>query len=397
LKILHTADWHLGAKTEGKNRIQEQRKVMAEIVDVARQNNVDIVLIAGDIFDQSVPTSEAENLFYETLEALSKEDDRVVVVIAGNHDDPKRLTAGEHFARKHNVILAGDLNPKIKQLEFSRGKITSSSQGSVEIEIKTNRGKEKCVVAMLPYPAEYRFEEISKEESYSGKVKDWSRIVTKGFKKDTVNILVSHLMVVGAKISACGEEKELRIGDINVVSKSDLPNADYYALGHIHSYQNMKGNFCYSGSPMYFDFNQKSAGVCLIDAKPKGGIRDVSFISLTSPCKMEEIMVESIAEAEERLKSYSQGDIVNITFNQDEPLSMVQIKNLKNAYPCLSKVMLKLRNIGTDEKIYVTNRKKLEATKLFMEFYKQKKLTEPTRELVALFKELMEDNSSETN
>ena len=395
MKILHTADWHLGAKTEGKSRIDEQRNVMAEIVSVAQENKIDVVIVAGDVFDQAVPSSEAENLFYETLDSLSMDDDRVVVVIAGNHDDPKRLTAGEHFARKHNVILAGNLQPKIEPSTFSRGKISSSFNGSIEIQ--TSRGAEKCVIAMLPYPTEYRFDEVSNAESYAGKVKDWSRLVAKGFKKNAVNILATHLMLVGATTNVCGEEKELRVGDINAVSKADLPQADYYALGHIHSHQLMKGNFCYSGAPMFFDFKQKTAGVCIIESKSKGGIKDINFHNLVSPCKMEELAVESMEEAEDKLKEFCDNDIVNITFVQDEPLSMNQIKKLKTTHPCVSKVMLKLNNIGVDENIYVSNRSKLDAGNLFVEFYKQKNLVEPSRELVALFKHLMEDDASETN
>lgn len=397
MKILHTADWHLGAKTEGKSRIEEQKRVMAELVTLVEEERIDVVIIAGDVFDQSVPTSEAENLFYETLEAMSKNNDRVVIAIAGNHDDPKRLTAGEHFARKHNVILSGNLKPQIVSTEFKKGRITSSSCGSVEISVRTGRGTEKCVVAMLPYPAEYRFEEISEAEQYSDKVKDWARLAAKGFKKDAFNILTTHIMLVGAKANICGEEKTLMVGDINAVSKSDLPHAGYYALGHIHSYQNMKGNFCYSGSPMYFDFKQRTAGVVIIETNHRCGIKNIEFKELQSVCKMKEVEVGSVAEAEEVLKGFSEGDIINLTFVQDEPLSAVQIKNLKTDYPFLSRVMLKKKNLDLDENVYITDRTKLDDENLFREFYKQKKLVEPTRDLVALFKELMEDKLSETN
>lgn len=397
LKILHTADWHLGAKTEGRSRIEEQKRVMSELVTLVEEERIDVVIIAGDVFDQSVPTSEAENLFYETLEAMSKNNDRVVIAIAGNHDDPKRLTAGEHFARKHNVILSGNLKPQIVPTEFKKGRISSSANGSVEISVRTGRGTEKCVVAMLPYPAEYRFEEVSEAEHYSDKVKDWARLVAKGFKKDAFNILASHIMLVGAKTNICGEEKVLKVGDINVVSKSDLPNAGYYALGHIHSYQNMKGNFCYSGSPMYFDFKQRTAGVVIIETNHRCGIKDIQFKELQSVCKMQELEVGSVAEAENVLKSFSEGDIVNLTFVQDEPLSATQIKSLKTDYPFLARVMLRKKNLDYDENVYITDRTKLDDENLFREFYKQKKLVEPTRELVTLFKELMEDKLSETN
>ena len=397
MKILHTADWHLGAKTEGKNRIEEQRQVMTEIVEIADREKVDIVIIAGDIFDQSVPTSEAEDLFYETLDNLTKKDDRVVVAIAGNHDDPKRITAGAHFTNKHNCFVAGDLSPKIFDAEFKKGRIIKSGESAVEIEVKTKRGVEKCVVGMLPYPSESRFEQVSNEESYQGKVKEWARLVAKGFKKDSFNILATHLMLVGSLGLASGENAECRVGDINAVSKSDLPNADYYALGHIHSYQNIKGGYCYSGAPMKFDFDQRSTGVVIVETKANNTVKNIEFVELSTPAKMDKVEVESMDEAEQVLMNYSNSDIVNLTFVQNEPLNMQTIKNLKAKYGCITKVLLRLKDVAQDDKNYICNRTKMETGNLFVEFYKQKKLTEPSRELIALFKQLMEENSSETN
>ena len=396
MKILHTADLHLGAKTEGKNRIEEQRNVMAEIVTLAEQEKVNVVIISGDIFDQAVPTSEAEDLFYETLENLTKNNDRVVVAIAGNHDDPKRITAGAHFTNKHNCIIAGGLSPRIVDAEFKGGSIKKTAEGSVLVEVKANRGVQKCVISMLPYPSESRFEESTKEESYQGKVKEWARLAVKGFKGDAFNILATHLMLVGSKLGAKDGE-ECRVGDINAISKADLPNADYYALGHIHSYQNMKGNFVYSGAPIKYDFDQRTTGVVIIETKGKNSIKSIEFRELQTPAKMERIEVGSFEEAEARLKNCTSHDIVNLVFVQDEPLNLVTIKTLKTKFPAITKVLLKLKNNLSDDKNYICNRTKMETGNMFVEFYKQKKLTEPSRELVALFKEIMEENSSETN
>lgn len=396
MKILHTADWHLGAKTEGKNRIEEQRQVMAEIVEISEEEKVDVVIISGDVFDQAVPTSEAEDLFYETLENLTKNNDRVVVTIAGNHDDPKRLTAGAHFTNKHNCIIAGGLNPRIIDSEFNGGTIRKVEDASVLIEVNGGRGVQKCVVGMLPYPSEARFEEQSKENNYQDKVKEWARLATKGFKGDTFNILATHLMLVGSKLTTKDGE-ECRVGDINAISKADLPHADYYALGHIHSYQSMKGHYVYSGAPIKYDFDQKTTGVVLIETKGKNSIKSVEFRELKLPARMEKVEVGSCEEAEEVLKNYSNLDIVNLIFVQDEPLNMLTIKSLKAKYPAITKVLLKLKNIAVDEKNYILNRTQMETGDMFVEFYKQKKLVKPSEELVALFKQIMEENSSETN
>ena len=245
MKILHTADWHLGVKTEGKSRIEEQRKIMEEICTIATEEKVDVVLVAGDVFDQAVPTAGAEDLFYETMDKLTENSERVVVVIAGNHDDPKRLTAGVHFAKKHNVIIISNLHPDVQKRVGQRITVESFAQGSVCVTVKTSRGEQKCNIAALPYPQEYRLEEKAEAETYAGKVTEWARKVCKGFNRGGVNILLTHLMLVGGLTVKNNEERIIRVGDINAVGKADLPKADYYALGHLHSFQNQKGNFVY--------------------------------------------------------------------------------------------------------------------------------------------------------
>ena len=164
MKILHTADWHLGVKTEGKSRIEEQRKIMEEICTIATEEKVDVVLVAGDVFDQAVPTAGAEDLFYETMDKLTENSERVEVVIAGNHDDPKRLTAGVHFAKKHNVIIISNLHPDVQKRVGQRITVESFAQGSVCVTVKTSRGEQKCNIAALPYPQEYRLEEKAEAE-----------------------------------------------------------------------------------------------------------------------------------------------------------------------------------------------------------------------------------------
>lgn len=396
MKILHTADWHLGAKTEGKSRLEEQRQIMNEICTIAESENVDIVLIAGDIFDQAVPTSSAEDLFYETLDKLTHGSERVVIAIAGNHDDPKRLTAGVHFAKKHNAIIVGNLAPKIEEKKGKRISVTSTSNGSICVKVNTSRGVQQCNIATLPYPAEYRIEEKVSAETYAGKVEQWARMVAKGFKKEGVNILVTHLMLVGGTMANNGEEKVIKVGDINAVGKGDLPKADYYALGHLHSYQNLKGNYCYSGAPIYLDVDQRTAGVVIVEAT-NSGVKNIKFKEINCAHKIAEVEVREGDNVEELLKNFSPEDIVNVTFIQSEPLKSEMVKSLKSNFMCVRQVKLNRLNLQKDDVNYVCNRTKLDNETLFNNFYKSKKFALPKDDVVALFKELMEDKTSETN
>ena len=111
MKILHTADWHIGKLLEGKSRLEEQRIVLRQLVRMAQKNHADVVCVAGDIYDNGHPSAAAESLFYETIKELSQDGNRLVVIIAGNHDQPSRLEAVTPLVKEHGIILYGTPNP----------------------------------------------------------------------------------------------------------------------------------------------------------------------------------------------------------------------------------------------------------------------------------------------
>ena len=107
MKILHTSDWHLGKKLDKFSRHQEQINVLNEIVEHANNQQVDLVLIAGDVFDAFNPPVESVELFYKTVKRLSNFGKRPVIVIAGNHDSPDRIEAPDALALEDAIIFAG--------------------------------------------------------------------------------------------------------------------------------------------------------------------------------------------------------------------------------------------------------------------------------------------------
>ena len=119
MKFLHTADWHLGAKTNGRDRLAEQKRTLEEIESIANYENIDCVIIAGDVFNTASPAAEAEELFFDAVQKLSNNGDRFVFVLAGNHDDPTRLSAGLPLSSKHNIALASSLE-RIKNLRLTK-------------------------------------------------------------------------------------------------------------------------------------------------------------------------------------------------------------------------------------------------------------------------------------
>ncbi len=378
MKILHTADWHLGAKTNGKDRLPEQRRVLEEIESIVNFENIDVVIIAGDVFNTSSPSAEAEELFFETIKNLSNGGERFIFVLAGNHDDPTRLSAGLPLAGKHNIALVSDLKKLSKSLFVGggRAKVIETGDGFVRVQVDG----EIMTLAYLPYPSESRLGgKFDEDTSYSQKVKTWSSIGASAFEPGTLNVFVSHLFLIGSKVS----DSEKRVGNILAVSESDLPVADYTALGHIHHSQKIGENVFYSGAITALSVNERGLSVELVETE-NSKVKDVRRIKLSNVSKYETVKAKSLEDAEAKLESFDDGDLVELVITQSEPLSASWVKEAKKKHPCLSTISLVLTQSG-ETKIPSKSRKLLSDEELFKQFYLKVKGAEPSAELVSLF------------
>ena len=130
IKILHTADWHLGKKLDHFSRIEEQRLVLSEICEIADNQDADIIVVAGDLFDTFNPPVEAVELFYKTLKRLTNNGKRPVIAIAGNHDSPDRIDAPDPLARECGILFVGNPDVSIPPMVIENGfAITQSENG----------------------------------------------------------------------------------------------------------------------------------------------------------------------------------------------------------------------------------------------------------------------------
>ena len=378
MKFLHTADWHLGVKTNGRDRLAEQKRVIDELVSIATYENIDCVILAGDIFNTASPSADAEELFFDAIERLSNGGDRFVFVLAGNHDDPTRISAGLPLASKHNIALVSDLK-KLDEKAFNKNAIVSVIEtGKGHIKIKKN--EEIVTIAYLPYPSESRItEKVDSDSSYAEKVKKWAEISASAFSSDTFNIFVSHLFMVGSK-TASGEVK---VGDILAVPQNMLPDADYTALGHIHTPQALGNNAYYSGAITELVAGQKDLGVNIFETE-NGKLINFENVKLKNIAKYEKISATSIADAEEKLENYDDNDIIELEIVQREPLAASEIKALRKAHPSILNISL-VRNFDNEYTQKTANRKLLSDEELFSEFYKSVRGTEPAKDLTELF------------
>lgn len=379
MKILHTSDWHLGKRLEGISRLDEQRLVLADIERIADEQDVRLVVIAGDIFDTSVPSSEAEELFYETVLKLSK-NGRFVVAIAGNHDDADRLSAPGGLAKVSNIILVGGMD---NSYYTNPAKRVTGGFGWIKIEL----GGEKVNLALLPYPSESRMAAIMGdggiEGNYTDKAAQWLKICGECFCGDGINITVSHLFIAGSQQS----EDERELGTAHLLPKSVLPTAQYTALGHIHKPQTVSksGNAYYSGAILSYSFDDLTEKSVIIADIKAGGVADIKRIALTGGKKLLRFEATAFSQAEEFLKN-NQNCYVELTYASVEPLKPSDIGILKkyNSY-----CKLAARNLGIKQE--VVGRKERSPKDLFNTYYKHVNGGDPQVELVDLFLELFNE------
>ncbi len=244
MKILHTADWHVGKAIQGHSRAQEHEAVLAELADIARVEKVDLVLVAGDLFDTSAPTPEAERIVYRTLLALA--DVAPVVAIPGNHDSDRRLSA---------------LAPL-----FDLARVTIRAGVSRDpVEIHTVSG-EKARIACVPWLSQryiVRAAHLMNEDAaenrglYEERMALVVQELTRSFASDAVNIVMAHLAIAGSALGG-GERTAQTIFDYWVNSTLFPSDAHYVALGHLHKTQPVLGPcpIHYPGSPIQLDFGE---------------------------------------------------------------------------------------------------------------------------------------------
>ena len=152
MNIIHTGDWHLGKTIEGHSRLPEQELFLNDLVSICEERQPDMIIIAGDIYDTFNPPAAAEQLFYSTVKKMSRNGDCMVVVIAGNHDNPERLTAATSVLARHSVVIAGQPDDVLPIGKYGNNFIFRSGSGYIQGKIHG----EKFDMILLPFPSERR-------------------------------------------------------------------------------------------------------------------------------------------------------------------------------------------------------------------------------------------------
>ena len=398
MKILHTADWHLGKRLDRFSRLEEQILVMNEIVEIANEQHVNLVLIAGDLFDNFNPGVEATELFYKTLKRLSLNGKRPVVAISGNHDSPNLIDAPDPLARECGIILIGHPKAEVSPFEVEGFTIINSAPGYIEIQMKNQDFPVR--ILHTPYANEIRLKEYfgeNKEEELSNVLaENWKHLADKYCDENGVNLLMAHLYMnkKGAPLLEEPEgEKPIKIGNADLIYSDIIPaQIQYTALGHLHGCRNIGTEdkpVVYASSPLCYSFSEagQTKYVSIIDAQPN---QKVAFerIPLQNGKSLARKTFNNVETAVEWLTE-NQNSLVELTLESETFLTAEERKRIYQTHHGIVHLIPKIRNQEFNENELRTVNLNQDIQSLFKDYFKSKNNgQEANEDLINLFNEI---------
>ena len=286
VKFLHTADWHIGRKLQGLDLLVDQEFVFENLITEIKNINPDFLIIAGDLYDRSVPSKEATKLLQELLVKINIECNIPIFAISGNHDSRERLAIGEAWFSKHKFYLHTRLEQAFDRISY-----------------------EDADIYLLPYFEPFEAREYFEDPTLTTHNAATKRVIDEIYKNlDTnkINILVAHTFVSGGLET--DSEREISIGTVENVAVEVFDKFDYVALGHLHNPNAInEERLKYSGSPMAYSFSEASQ------------IKGMRFVEVTKESYSEEFI-----PLKQKRKLY------NISASYEEVLT----KEFQQSYDC---------------------------------------------------------------
>jgi len=273
MKILHTSDWHLGRSLYGRKRYEEFDAFLSWLAETIQQQQVDVLLVAGDVFDTTAPSNRAQELYYRFLCRMANSPCRHVIVIAGNHDSPSFLNAPKELLRALDVHVIGS---------------TAENREDEVLLLQSQDGSPELIVCAVPYLRDRDIRQAEAGESIDDKERKLIEGIRAHYaevgvlaeqKRSSVKealgvdlpiIAMGHLFAAGGQTVDGDGTRPLYVGSLAHVTSAIFPECiDYLALGHLHVPQMVNGSevmrYCGSPLPMGFGEAKQEKSVCLVD------------------------------------------------------------------------------------------------------------------------------------
>ena len=371
MKIMHLSDLHIGKKVNEYSMLQDQIYILKEILRIIDNEKLETVIIAGDVYDRSLPPNEALELFDEFLYQLSSRNVNVFV-ISGNHDSPERISYGGRMMTENKIFLSPVYDGNVKPTTLN------DDYGEVNFYL-------------LPFirPADIRrYFPDENIENYTDAVKVAIDNMNVDFSER--NILITHQFVTGAELS---ESEDIIVGGTDNVSGEVFDGFDYVALGHIHREQTVgKDDIRYCGTPLKYSFSEAKhiKSVTILDFKDKENI-EYSKIPLTPLRDMREIRgTYDELTLKSNYESTNVDDYLHITLTDEEDIPDA-IGKLRSIYPNIMKLDYdNLRTRGSGIVDAIENIESKSPFELFADLFKQQNNQDMSEEQEEIMRNLID-------
>ncbi|SHN18839.1 exonuclease SbcCD subunit D [Gracilibacillus kekensis] len=375
MKILHTADWHLGKIVHGLHMTEEQDLVLQQLIDIIQQERPNVIIIAGDLYDRAVPPREAVEILNRFFTKVSVELEIPILAIAGNHDSPDRLGFGTSLFRSQQLYLATSIKEIFDPIQF------------------TDQDTD-YYFHLVPYLEPEQVKNYFEDDSITTHHDAMKRIIEeikKDMSEDEKHILIGHAFIAGGMESE-SEERLTMIGGSPYIEADLFRCFDYVALGHLHQAQRITNDFIrYSGSIMKYSFSEahhnKSITIIQLDKDEK----QLRTIPLTSP--------RDLRIAEGYFNDLLEGKVIEPTEDYlqiqllDDGQIIDPVSKLRKHFPNVLRLERKHQLVHQSLKEIESIREKQEMTheQLFAAFYQEIKGTELTEKRAKYLKEVIQD------
>ena len=309
MRFLHTADWHLGRIFYGQYLTDDQAHVLEnQFFSILKDEKIDGILLAGDIFDRAVPPIEAVELWDSIITRLAMDYKVPLFVVSGNHDGAERLEVGRSMLSRSGIHIWGSPHHALQPFEFegADGKVAIcpmpfSEPRRIGDALGLDATASKPVDIDMTEDSLFSYVETDEQEpvslnlhNYDQMYQAWSDYLYKQVPKGMRSIAISHAFVMGGDVG--GSERTLSVGGSEQVSPQVFKDFHYTALGHLHGPQRMGADYIrYSGSPLKYSFDEhtQKKSFTIIDMDKKGNV-DISTIPVEA--KRDVVILEGYFE-----------------------------------------------------------------------------------------------------
>ena len=385
MKFLHLADLHLGKILQEQSLIEDQEYMLKQIIGTIERENIETVLISGDVYDRSVPPAEAVNLLDSFLRTLIKELKIKVFIIAGNHDSKDRLGFGSKIFEDEGLYIESKYTGNLRK-----------------VELQDEYGK--LNIYMLPFVKPVEVKQFFKEDLEN----NYNTAINKIIAKEKINvgerniILVHQFVTAGTVEPERTESEVLSLGGIENVDVSNFECFDYVAIGHVHRPQKIgRDTARYAGTMLKYSFSEinHNKTVSIIEIKEKGDI-NINLVQLNPLRDMREIKgpLEELIKPE-NYECGNTNDYIKAVITNEEPVYDA-IGQIRRIYP--NTLKLEIRNSKTinnveEQNINLENIKKKTELELFADFYKSQNNVELDERQTEIIKNIISEVKNEAD